>query len=110
MVAVLFPEADILKILTGRKAATCRGYSIPAGATLQLMAGFKVFAVAKVTAVSYIPDISRIDNKTVRKLGFKTRKAYLNESYNKNNESKERYLIEFEIVNNEIINYINKWW
>lgn len=102
-------ESDILKILTCRKTATCRAYPLKVGQLHKCMVSFKVFAVVKVTKVTYISNIEAIDHPSIKKLGYKTRKAYLNESFNKNNESKERYFIEFEVIENRINDYINKW-
>lgn len=107
--SVLFPESDILKILTNRKTATCRNYPLQVGSRVSFMAGFKVFAVCEVTAVTHIPDIRKIDHDTVRKLGFKTRKSYLEQSYNTSNDSHERYMIKFVVVENRINEYIAKW-
>ena len=107
--SVFFYESDILKILTGRKVATCRKYPLNIGNQYSCMVAFKVFAVIEITAVTYIPDITKINSTVVRKLGYKTRKEYLKENYNKNNESKERYLMEFKVIENRINDYINNW-
>lgn len=107
--SVFFPEADILKILTGRKTATCRPYSLKLGQEYIFLSNFKGFARVRIIKVTFIPDITKINHDTVKKLGFKTRKEYLKQPYNVNNESKERYLIEFEVIENLILNYIDLW-
>lgn len=105
----MHPESDILKILTLRKIGTCRKYKIPAGSQVQLMTGFKVFAIVEITAVEYIEDISKINHERVKNLGFKTRKEYLKQPYNVNNESKERYYHEFKVIESKINEYIGAW-
>ena len=82
---------------------------LPAGSKVQLMAGFKVFAIVEITAVKYIPDITKVNHEIIKNLGFKTRKEYLKQSYNVNNESKERYYHEFKVIESRINEYIGAW-
>lgn len=107
--ALIFPETDILKILTNRKSMTCRNYPLKVGHDYKLMSNFKIFATVTITNVTYIEDVNKLNHETIKKLGFKTKKEYLNQFYNVSNNNNTRYLIEFEIKTNEILNYIDKW-
>ena len=111
---LLFPETQIISILTGTKTATGRE---PNNNNKNICIGSKVYlrsslnrpaaAVLRITNIktSTIKDLKKED---LKKLNYKTKKEYLRESFNNNlNINSTKNIYEFEIIENNILNYIN---
>ena len=51
--------------------------------------------MSKIIGIDLIEDINQINLETVRDLGYKTRREYLAEPFNENNEENERICLTF---------------
>ena len=111
---LLFPETQIISILTGTKTATGRE---PNNNNKNITINSKVYlrsslqrppaAVLRITNIkkSSIKDLNKQD---LKKLNYKTKKEYLKETFNKNlNINSIKNIYEFEVIENNITKYIN---
>ena len=104
MKTIFMREKDILPICKGQKTKTMRKITdfpkFKEGDFIDLKANHSKppFASVKITAIYPIMDVSKMFADFFKPFGYRTKKEYLNEDFNKKHISNARTVIEFEIV------------
>ena len=113
MKTLLFKEEDIIKILKESKDTTTRqpnnqNKNLKIGDQVKAKAdhGRPPFAVLEITNI-YYQSLKDMKLETIKRIGFKTKKEYTQQDYNRNiNPDHKKIVIEFKIIENNITEYL----
>ena len=114
MYTLLFKEnKEIFQICKEIKKGTARKTDHPifknlkVGDYIKIMIGFKEVATVKVTDIKYNINMKNEKLETFKKLGYKTKKEYLNEY--KEKEDQKQNIIYFKLIKYDLNKYIESY-
>ena len=112
MYTLLFKEdKEIFKMFQGYKEATARpinnnNKNIKIGDKVKLLIGFKEIGIIEITNIKYVEDITKEPLTTFKKLGYKTKKEYINKY--KEKQGKKQVIFYFKIISYDLNKYIEE--
>lgn len=111
---VLMTPHDPVLVCSKRKDITGRPITwnqmSKIGNEYKLTVGFYTyFAIVELKDIWICEDIRDITNVTARRLGYKDKHTYLAQPYNLNNPDFRRKMHEFELVENNLMNFMKEY-